>query len=80
MTSNHLACTFSICHQQTMDVRTLTDVMAMVMEVVSAVNYQDSLYGPRHVVQKLGFLQKRLFLVKCFIVIQLPSWLKNCLL
>jgi len=63
-----------------MDVRILTDVMARVTEVVSAVTHQDSLYAPRHMVQELDFLQKRLFLIKCLIAIQFPSWLRDCLL
>lgn len=79
MTSNRLPCTFSICHQQTMDGTTLTHVTATVTESVSAVTYEESLYGPRHIAQEQGFLQKGLFLIKCSIAIQFPSWLKDCL-
>lgn len=79
MISNHLPCPSSICHQQAMDVATLTHATATVMESVSAVTYKESLHGPRHMAQEQGFLHKGLFLIKCSIAIQFPSWLKDCL-
>lgn len=44
-----------------MDVRILTDVMATVAEVASAVTYQDSLYGSRHVVQEEEIVLNKMF-------------------
>lgn len=48
MITNHLPHIFSICHQQAMDVTTLTHVIAMVMESASAVTYEESVWSQTH--------------------------------